>query len=96
MVLSDFSITHPDFRFSILASDISTRILETAKAAIYPEERTDIIPLSIKKSTDEKQKSSHVFGTNQSPIAFHGVISTDQFHGMRILELQKKWILSLP
>jgi chemotaxis protein methyltransferase CheR len=49
MVLSEFSEKFPDFRFSILASDISTQILETAKVAIYPEERTDTIPLSIKK-----------------------------------------------
>ncbi|NVN93144.1 MAG: protein-glutamate O-methyltransferase [Desulfuromonadales bacterium] len=49
MVLSDFSEKHSDFKFSILASDISSRILETAKAAIYAEERTDTIPLSIKK-----------------------------------------------
>lgn len=40
MVLTDFAAAHPGFRFSILASDISSRILDTAKTAIYPEERT--------------------------------------------------------
>ena len=49
MVLSEFSEKFTNFRFSILASDISTQILETARIAIYPEERTDTIPLSIKK-----------------------------------------------
>jgi len=49
MVLSEFSEKKPDVRFSILASDISTKILETARVAIYPEDRTDTIPLSLKK-----------------------------------------------
>jgi len=50
MVLNDFAAAHHGFRFSILASDISTRILDTAKAAIYPEERTDGIAPLIKKN----------------------------------------------
>ncbi|MBV5316272.1 MAG: protein-glutamate O-methyltransferase [Desulfobulbaceae bacterium] len=49
MVLSDYAAEYRDFRFSILASDISTRILDTAMTAIYPEERTDCIALNIKK-----------------------------------------------
>ncbi len=49
MVLSEFASAHRDFRFSILASDISTRILETAKTAVYPEERTHCIAQNIKK-----------------------------------------------
>lgn len=49
MVLSEFASKNHGFRFSILASDISTRILETAKTAIYPEERVDGIALDIKK-----------------------------------------------
>jgi chemotaxis protein methyltransferase CheR len=39
MVLSEFAAAHQRFRYSILASDISTRILEAAKAGIYAEER---------------------------------------------------------
>lgn len=39
MVLSDYRENHHGFHFSLLASDISTRILQTAKTAIYPEER---------------------------------------------------------
>lgn len=49
MVLAEFAEQNPDFRFSILASDISTQILETARTAVYSEERTDTIPLNIKK-----------------------------------------------
>ncbi|MEI7816900.1 MAG: protein-glutamate O-methyltransferase [Desulfuromonadales bacterium] len=49
MVLSEFAVGRPDFRASITASDICTQVLQTAKAAIYPEERTDPIPLNLKK-----------------------------------------------
>jgi chemotaxis protein methyltransferase CheR len=50
MVLSEFAAQHRGFRFTILASDISTRILETAQTAVYPEERTEGIATALKKT----------------------------------------------
>jgi chemotaxis protein methyltransferase CheR len=49
MVLSDYAAEQRNCHFSILASDISTRILDTAKKAIYPEERTSDIAMHVKK-----------------------------------------------
>jgi chemotaxis protein methyltransferase CheR len=49
MVLSEFAAGRPGFRAAITASDICTHVLQTAKAAIYPEERTQPIPLNLKK-----------------------------------------------
>lgn len=49
MVLSDLTETRRDFRFTILASDISTRILEYAIKAVYPDDRIDPIPDRFKK-----------------------------------------------
>jgi chemotaxis protein methyltransferase CheR len=49
MVLSEFAAEHQDFRFNILASDISTRILDTAKTAVYPEDRVDTVAPNLKK-----------------------------------------------
>lgn len=57
MVLSEFADHNPEFRFSILASDISTQILQTARTAVYSEERTDTIPLNIKKKYLMKSKN---------------------------------------
>ena len=61
MVLSEFATNHPGFRAAITASDICTQVLQTAKTAIYPEERTDTIPLNLKKKyllrSREKSKS---------------------------------------
>ena len=61
MVLSEFAIGRPDFRAAITATDICTQVLQTARTGIYPEERTDPIPLNLKKKyllrSREKSKS---------------------------------------
>ncbi len=51
MVLSEFAEKCPGFRFRymILATDISTRVLDKAKQAIYDHERVEPIPMSMKK-----------------------------------------------
>ena len=49
MVLSEFAGGRPEFQAAITASDVCTQVLKTAKMAIYPEERTDPIPLIMKK-----------------------------------------------
>ncbi|MBC8018109.1 MAG: protein-glutamate O-methyltransferase [Verrucomicrobia bacterium] len=60
MVLSEFADGCPDFQVAITASDICTQVLQTAKTAIYPEERTDPIPLNLKKKylLRSREKSS--------------------------------------
>ena len=49
MVLSEYAAHNPGFRSSILASDICTEVLAKSRNAIYAEERTDPIPLNLKK-----------------------------------------------
>lgn len=50
MVLAELAEAQPDLRFTILASDISTRILDTARTAVYPEDRVEpVAPLFKKK-----------------------------------------------
>ncbi|TWB15276.1 chemotaxis protein methyltransferase CheR [Nitrospirillum amazonense] len=44
MVLADASQRHGGFRVDIVATDISTRVLETAATAIYPEEMIAPVP----------------------------------------------------
>lgn len=44
MVLSEVAEQQPGFRFDILATDISTRVLDIARRAVYPMER--IAPVS--------------------------------------------------
>ena len=49
--LSEFAANNPGyaFDFSILASDISTRMLRTAVEAIYKEQRVEMLPINLKK-----------------------------------------------
>jgi len=49
MVLSDFTGLHPSFRFSILATDISTKVLDRARDAVYDSERAAAVPLPTKQ-----------------------------------------------
>jgi len=49
IVLSEFAEKNPGFDFSIWATDISTRILQTAVNAVYKEERVEIVPIGLKK-----------------------------------------------
>lgn len=44
MVAADFAARHTGFRFSILATDICTEVLEQAATAIYSEEMTAPVP----------------------------------------------------
>lgn len=49
MVLSEFAASNPGFDFSILATDISTRVLETARLAVYREEKVEPVPGALRK-----------------------------------------------
>ena len=49
MVLSEFARKTPGFRFGILATDISTQVLERAMRGIYPEDRVSTVSMEFKK-----------------------------------------------
>lgn len=49
IVLEEFKAKNPRFDYSILGTDISTKILQDASTAIYKEERIVNIPLELKK-----------------------------------------------
>ena len=60
MVLTEYAQNKPGFKFSILASDICTQILETAKTAVYPEDRAETIPLILKKKYMLRSKNREI------------------------------------
>ncbi len=49
MTLAEYVRSHPGFDFSILATDISTRVLAAAQMAIYHQSRIDPIPPELRK-----------------------------------------------
>jgi chemotaxis protein methyltransferase CheR len=49
MVLQEFAEQTPGFQFSLLASDISRRVLEIARLGVYAEEKIAPVPLAMRK-----------------------------------------------
>ncbi len=49
MVLSEFASRFPDFRFSIMATDISTQVLEKAARGVYTEDQVRAVPETLKR-----------------------------------------------
>jgi chemotaxis protein methyltransferase CheR len=56
MVFSEYSKQVGTFYFSILATDLSTRVLEKGKSGIYDEEKVAPVPLAMKKKYLLKSK----------------------------------------
>ncbi len=61
IVLSEFASRCPDFQFSILATDISTRVLEKARLGIYDQNLVAALPAVLKqkyflRSKDEAKR----------------------------------------
>jgi chemotaxis protein methyltransferase CheR len=49
MVLSEYAETHPGFRFRILATDISTQVLEKAQLGIYAAEGVEPVAPALRR-----------------------------------------------
>lgn len=49
MVLSEFAHQHPAFRFSLIATDISTKVLDRAREGIYDEDRIKAVSPAFKQ-----------------------------------------------
>lgn len=49
MVLSEYAEAHPGFRFRILATDLSTRVLEMAQRGIYTTESVAPVPAPLRQ-----------------------------------------------
>ena len=49
ITLAEYAGSHPGFEFTVLASDISTRVLDTAERAVYSEDRIEGIPFELRR-----------------------------------------------
>lgn len=75
IVLSEFAARRPDFQFAILATDISTKVLEKARLGIYDQHVAAGIPLSLKqkyflKSKDREKGLVRVSPALRSLVSF--------------------------
>ena len=83
MVLNEFALQHPDFHYSIMATDISTRVLEKARTGIYDQHLVEDIPASYRqkyflRSKDKAKKLVRVVPELRSRIAFQRVNLMDE------------------
>jgi chemotaxis protein methyltransferase CheR len=83
MVLNEFALLHPDFQYSILATDISTRVLEKARSGIYDQHLVEGVPQSLKqkyflRSKDREKRLVRVVPELRSRISFQRVNLMDE------------------
>lgn len=88
MVLREFAENNHGFRFSILGTDISTQVLETARRAIYKQERAAPIPVMLKtkyllKSKDKRQELIRIAPELRTLVQFRRLNFMDHDFGMQ-------------
>lgn len=90
MVLHEFAQRFPglDFGYSILATDISSRVLETARRGIYSEERVEPIPVELRRryllrSKDKRNGLVRIVPELREHVHFRRVNFMDEDFGFR-------------
>jgi chemotaxis protein methyltransferase CheR len=91
MVLSEFATRMTGFNFSLLATDISTAVLEKAVQGIYKEERVENIPQALKRkyfmrSKDRGKRLVRVVPEMRTLVKFRRLNFLDHDFGMRELQ----------
>ena len=81
MVLADQSRQGASFRFSILGTDISTKVLKTASIGIYPEEMIAPVPMDMRKRYLLRSKRVARPRPHRPGAASDGAVRPAQPHG---------------
>lgn len=88
MVLSEFARQNEGFRFQILASDISTQVLERASKGIYTADKVQTVAESLKKryllrSRDPESNQVRIVPELRAMVSFKRVNFMDDDFGLR-------------
>ncbi len=88
MVLSEYKVAHPGFDYSILATDISTRVLNHARIGIYDSERIDPIaePLRhryLMRSKDRDRAAFRIVPELRQRVSFGRLNFMNDDYGIR-------------
>lgn len=88
MVLHEFAASRPGFDFQILATDISTRVLEQARKAVYPEELLAPVPKVLKtkyllRSKDRQSGLVRIVPQLRAKVRFRRLNFLDSDFGLR-------------
>lgn len=87
MVLAEHAAATPGFSFRILATDISTRVLATAKAGIYSDDKVDPVPKAMARKYLMRGKGElagkvRIVPELREKIAFHRLNFMDPDFGI--------------
>ena len=88
MVLEEFAARVTGFSFLILATDISTRMVETARQAIYSEERIAPVPMELRRkyllrSRDQSRQVVRITPHLRDRVKFRRLNFLDDDFGFR-------------
>lgn len=88
MVLSEYAATRRGFDFHILATDVSTKVLEKAKEAIYTAEQIEPVPLALRakyllRGRNESRMLTRVVPALRRKVSFHQLNFMDSDYGIR-------------
>lgn len=89
MVLSEYAHSHPGFRFNILATDLSTQVLEKANLAVYKAELTSPVPADLRRkyfvrSRDPKANLVRIVPELRDLIEFRRLNFMEKDYGLGI------------
>lgn len=88
MVLADFALRNQGFDFRILATDISTRVLDKARTAIYTESQVEPVAVDFKKkyllrSKDRSSGMVRIVPELREKVRFRRLNFMDDDFGLR-------------
>jgi chemotaxis protein methyltransferase CheR len=88
MVLSEYAREYPGFDFTIMATDISTRVLEHARLGIYEAPRIEPIPMALRhryllRSCDPQKRVVRIIPELRGKITFRRLNFMDADYGLR-------------
>jgi chemotaxis protein methyltransferase CheR len=86
MVLSEFACECPGFSFSVLATDISTKVLKIARTGVYDEQSAEPIPLELRRRYLLRSKERALVKVDPEItklVDFRRVNLMDEEYGMR-------------
>jgi len=88
MVLSEYGLQRPGFDFAILGTDISTRVLNLARSAIYQEPQRSMVPPALRRkylwqSRNKSQASVRVIPELRRKVTFHRLNFMDETYRIR-------------
>jgi chemotaxis protein methyltransferase CheR len=88
MVLNEFAASRPGFDFQILATDISTRVLEQARKAVYQEDLLEPVPSVLKtkyllRSKDRQSGLVRIVPQLRGKVRFRRLNFLDEDFGLR-------------